>query len=228
MTQKLLGQHLIDVRDRLGEPREGYWRNQELRRWTNEALRRSARDTKVLTTTTTTVTVAGTQSYTLPTNAIEIYRAEWYPTGSSQRYPLRPMSVNAADQRWGINQAITQSTPEVYVTSGYPPTLTALLYPIPSVAGVLKSWYVKFPALLAIDGSDDDVVLDWPEGWEDMLADFVEYRAWLKKGDTARAGVAETNWRNNIERITDVGENWVDAAGEISFDPWWWVNGPEM
>ena len=104
---------LTQIRDRLDEPTEGYWKNAELLRWLNEATKDIARKSEVFRTDATISVTSGTQSYTLPTNLVTILENSTYfkPSSTSQRYPLEPVDQTIAVQTWGVNQAITRNRP---------------------------------------------------------------------------------------------------------------------
>jgi len=216
--------------DRLNEPSEGFWRNVTLRRAFNEGLKDIARKTLVFQTETTIAIVAGTQSYSAPTNLCSLLEPTTFtPTGSSLKYPIEQIDYHAARYQWGVNSAITQNLPTQIASRGYPGTtaLSLLLFPIPSVAGTLHIYYAKYPTALSTTGSEDTDDIDIPTGWDDLLLDYAEYKAYsLMPGPdaTARAAAALSNYRTLALELAEAGDRWSTRGGNIEFDPWWSVN----
>lgn len=231
MTTQL--QLLTQIRDRLDEPTEGYWKNSTLLRFLNEAVKDIARKSEVFHTDATLTIVAGTQSYTLPTNLVTILEHTTYfkPTGASQRYPLEPVDYTMAVQMWGVNQAISQNRPTMYTTKGYAGSsgaLAMILYPIPSQAGTVYYTYAKVPTDLATDGSASATTVDIPAGWEDVACDYVEYKAQLRRKNYEAADRARANYDGNLSAMTAAGTNISNAPNTWGWDPWsqygmdWW------
>ena len=221
---------LTQIRDRLDEPTEGYWKNAELLRWLNEATKDIARKSEVFRTDATISVTSGTQSYTLPTNLVTILENSTYfkPSSTSQRYPLEPVDQTIAVQTWGVNQAITRNRPQQYTTTGYPGSsgsLSMVLYPTPNTNGTIYYTYAKVPTALATDGSASGTTVDIPGGWEDVACDYVEYKAQLRRGNYQAADIAKSNYEMNLTAMADAGMRLSHVPGQIGWDPWGHYDG---
>lgn len=217
---KTQGVLVTELRSRLNERAEAFFTDVELRTWINEGARDIARKTEALRAYATVSITANTQDYvTGPTDLIRIHRVEFTPTGSSQRVPLIYRDRSAMDVVWGTHQAITTSYwPEYYTTWLYPGT-TAMqisLFPIPAVAGTLRVWYYKFPTALATGGSASATTLDIPEGWEDLILEYAEARAHLKRKDVTMYQVAWGNYGDKVMDLLETSLRYSDAAGQIT------------
>lgn len=203
------------MRERLEEATARQWTDAELNRWINEGCRDLARTTECLLASATAAVTAGTQTYTNgPTDIIRIHRVQYEPTGSSQKYPLEAREFNTMDSIWWTSQSITQSTPQYYTTWGFPPTVTFVLYPTPTINGNLRIYYARQPADVSADGT----ALDIPEGWHDLAVDYAEYRAQRRARDP--------RWQESYGRYQEAvaallatvagsGPTWTDAPGRI-------------
>src|SRR5690606_10759005 len=109
-----------------------------------------------LQTTTTQAVTASTQTYTLTTRIVRLYRVEFQPTGDSRIIPLEYRDFNAMDSVWWTNQAITSNHPHFYTLWGFPGSLKLVLYPTPATGGTLNLHYYAIPAPLATDGTADN------------------------------------------------------------------------
>lgn len=213
------------TRDRIGEPTEGYWTNREIRGYINEAARDISRRSEALSTDATLSVVAGTTSYTLPTNVVKLLKpATFTPTGSSARYPLDPVDRSNAISRWGISQDINTGTPCMYTITGYAGTYAMVIYPKPSVAGTINYRYAKYTTDLSTTGSQDGSSVDIPFGWEDVAVDYAEYRCWMKRRERDMAAAARQSYDAGLAGLAEAGNRPVEVPGEITRDPFWWVN----
>jgi hypothetical protein len=226
---KTQGALLTELRDRLDETTARQWTDPMLRGWINDAARDIARKSETLQDREDVAVVSGTREYTLPADIIRVHRAEYKATGDTLVYPLEYRDFNSMDGVWHTQQEVSEATPMFFTMWGYPPTLKMVLYPTPSIAGVVKVFYYKVPANLATDGSDAGVALDCPEGWEDLILDFAEYRA-LRRDADPRWRESKELYDENLGAMFDTTRRWSDQAGVIVNDsgfgvPAWLVGG---
>ena len=203
------------VRENLEEPSARAWTDAELDRWINEGCRDIARITECLRASTTVAVTGGTQTYTGPTDIVRIYRVQWEPTGSTQKYPLEPREINTLDSVWWTSQSISTGTPQFFYTWGFPPSVTIGLYPTPTVNGNLRVFYAR----LSADVTNGATTLDIPEGWHDAVAEYATYRALRRARDP--------RWQESYARYTETASNlmatsagpgavWTTAPGLIT------------
>lgn len=211
-----LGTFLLQLRERLSEPNEGFWSDRYLRTTLNEAARDIARKSEALVVDATLVIVANTATYALPTNVVKVLEPITYtPTGSSYRYPLVPVERHAAISRWGMHQDIAAGTPDTCTTTGYAPSMSLVLYPKPSTAGTVNYRYAKTPTDLTTTGTQDSSTLDIPGGWEDVALDYAEWRCWLKKRDREGAADARARYMEGLAGLTEAGNRQIQTPGSI-------------
>lgn len=167
------------IRERLDETTATFWSNTELNRWINEACRDIARATESLRDTSTiAVTLPSTYNYTLPSDTIRVHNVEWVRTGDTQIYPLEPTRVTGAEAMGWTNQD-TSGNPQMFFTWGFSGDAQLYVWPKPDAAGTITLYYYRFPAEVSSDGANVEV----PNGWEDLVYDYAEYRARLKDND---------------------------------------------
>lgn len=211
MTTPTLTTALTSVRELLDEPTARAWSDTELTRWINEACRDMCRTTEVLQTKADISITAGTQEYTAPTDAVRIYRAEYTRTGESTIYPLEYRDFNAVDAVAWTQRAITQSTPFLFTMWGVVPSLKITLYPKPSSAGTLTVYYYRLPT--AVSGGSD--TLDIPQGWEDAVYAYVEYRA-LRRDRDPRWQEAKAEYDEKVQNLYTLSRRLTDQAGVVT------------
>lgn len=221
---------LIAVREALEEPTERQWTNVELRRWINEGMRDVARRTRCLASRSDVVAVAGTQEYTMPTDVVAVHRVEYRATGNSQVYPLEYRDFESMDEVWWTHQSITQSTPAIWTQWGFPPSLKLVVYPKPSIGGTFKVFYYRLPVAINTNGSEDANTLEVPEGWEDAVYHYAEYRA-LRKDRDPRWQEAKARYEEVLGDLHDTAIRYSSQAGMVvsggtsSFVPMWLWGG---
>lgn len=226
---KTQGELLADLRNRLDEVTPRQWTDAMLRGWLNDGARDIARKSETLQDREDLPVVKGTREYTLPSDVIRIHRVEYRATGDGLAYPLEYRDFNSMDGVWHTQQDVSESTPMFFTMWGYPPTLKIVLYPTPALAGAIKVFYYKVPANLATDGSAENTTLDIPEGWEDLVLDFAEYRA-LRRDADPRWREAKELFDENLGAMFETTRRWSDQAGvmvsESGFGlPAWLVGG---
>ncbi len=191
------------------------WLDTALDEYIAEAMRDLARKTECLSDTADISITAGTQEYSATQAIIRVHRAEWRPTGQTQIYPLEAREFNTMDGIWWTGQAQRQGTPQYYATWGFPPDITIVLYPTPTVNGTLRLFYARQPAAFVNDSS----VADIPEGWHDLALDYAEYRAWRQVRDDQRAAAAFGKYTDAMTdlmaTIAGSGPQWNSAPGRM-------------
>lgn len=221
-TQAVL---LNELSQRLGDPHLTYFSPEELRTWINEGAREIARRTECLRDTLLVAVTSGTASYSGPTNMVRIHRVSFMPTGDNRSFPLEHRDISAADIVWGTQEFITQSyAPEFWSGWGFPGStnFTIQLYPTPSTDGILLIYYYRLPADLAVsDNSAAGTAIDCPNGWEDVILDWAETRAELKRKDVNAYQIKDAIFKDHLMAIMDTSIRYTDAPGEITFDTQW-------
>ncbi len=210
MTQTLTTL-LASTRSLLNEPTARLWSDSEITTWLNEACRDLARRTEDLQVFDTSITAGpGTRAYALPAAIHRLHRVEFAPSGSTLVYPLKPSSFDEMDPVMGINPALQSSYPYYWFLWGYPPTLTLYVYPVPAQAGVFNLFFYKPPTAM-VSGSD---LADVPNGWEDLLVTYAEYRARRKNRDPIWSDV-KAEYEEKLAEMIDVTRQWHDQARHI-------------
>jgi hypothetical protein len=195
-----------DVLNRLDDPNNNFWSTSELNTWINEGARDIARRAESLVSFSSTIAiVAGTQTYSAPTNTVQIHRLEYIPTGSTQTYPIFPSTYEEMDQLWGIYQSIQSAYPSYFVTRGWAngigsDALTIVLYPVPSQAGTLNVFYYRLPTAAVADGDTVEI----PEGWQDLVALYCE--------SVARRKAKDPTWQEARQMYEDELKNLIDVT----------------
>lgn len=214
------------VRARLDEATAKFWTDADLTRWINEAAREIARRTENLQTTANISSVAGQQQYTMPVDVYRVHRVEYARTTSIVT-PLEYRDFNNMDSIWWSSQRITPGDPYWYTMWGFPPTLTMVVYPIPSdsISNAFKVFYYRLPA--TVSGDSDSVEI--PAGWDDIVVDYCEYSALRKDGDQ-RWQEAKGIFEDKMNHFVDMTRRWTDEAGTYSsgrgpLPGWIWGEG---
>lgn len=213
---KTQNQLLAEARQRLDESAAHAWDDEWLRVLINDGAKDIARRTESMQKKGTIAAVAGTRSYTMPTDMVRAHRIEYFATGVTQIHTLEGRDYNNADAIWGLSQAVTSGTPSIYALWGYPPTLLLYLYPTPAVSGTINVYYYKLPTSLATATTTSGAVaVDIPEGWEDLILDYVEYRALRRDRDPAWQS-AKAIYDEHLLDMYDTTRRWTDQAGVIT------------
>jgi len=223
------------VRERLDETTAATWTDAQLRGWINEAVRDVARlsetiqSTATITITSTDIT-NGVQEWTLDSTTLRVYRVEYKATGQTNVYPLEYGDFNNLDAVWWTRKTISTGTPQMFTLWGYPPQLKIVLYPKPALAGTLTVYYYKVPADLATDGTAASTTLSVPNGWEDLVYEYVTYLA-LRRDRDPRWQEAKQAYDEKLAAMVDLTARWSDQSGSItpsgSMLPDWLIHGYE-
>lgn len=208
---------LADARVRLDEATARQWTDPNIRSWINEGARDIARKTESLQERGTIAAVVGTAEYSLTTmdaDIIRVHRVEFKQTAGSFTRELEYADVKGMDGFGWEHRSLSDSQPYVYTVWGSARTLKLIVHPAPSVAGNFTVYYYHLPAELAEDGTADATHVEIPPGWDDVLLDYVEYRA-LRKDRDARWVEAKGIYDENLSLMYDNTRRWVDQAGAI-------------
>lgn len=210
--------YITSCRERLDETTARYWTDVELRRWINEAARDIARRTETIQDRATVSVVAGTQEYTLANNILRVHRVEFVGTGDTAVYPLEYMDFNNMDQLWVTRKTQDRGTPRVFSLYGFVPNLKIILYPISDRSGTLTVYSFRLPVELATDTTADaNTNVELPEGWEDLIVEYVLYQALLKDGDD-NWQAAKQLYEQKLDDMLIRTQRWTDQAGMMVSD----------
>jgi hypothetical protein len=230
-----LSEYIRRSRSVLDEPSARFWTDAELTDWINDGARDLARRAEDLLTYDQTINVsANIASYPLPVDVIRIHRAEFVPVNSTQTYPIRASSQDEMDQIWGTYQQNPASYPSWFVTKGYPggsgsSSFQIQFYPVPSQPGTINLYYYKMPKRLA--STDTALTIDLPEGWDDLIITYVEWRG-LRKTHDARWQDAYKLYTEQIDYLLNTTRFFHDQQQVIStasrmMVPQWLTEWPE-
>lgn len=103
------GALVSQLRARLDELTERQWLDRQLVQWCFDGAKEVAKKTESLRATASIAAVAGTQQYTLPTDAIRIHRVEYVNTGDATRYTLEYRDFDSMDCVDAETRALTRS-----------------------------------------------------------------------------------------------------------------------
>lgn len=202
------------VRDRLDEQTAHSWTDERLLRWINEGVRDVARRSESLMITDDVAGVIGQHDYTVPGDIVRVHRVEWRPT-SGGVYPLQYVELKDADHLWSTQREDQEGTPGLWTLWGFSPALKLMVYPTPAEAGSFKLWSYQMPTNLAVDGSAAATTLGIPTGWEDLIADYAEYRALRADKDPEWQG-AKALFDEHLLDLVVTAQKWSDQASFIS------------
>ncbi|MGI0134704.1 MAG: DUF6682 family protein [Candidatus Micrarchaeaceae archaeon] len=183
----------------------------QLTDWINAACRDIARRAECLQSLQQLPVIEGTQKYILPSELVRVHRMEFNPTGQQNIYPLEARGLMEMDQIWGINQTNIFNYPCYYALWQNPPTLQAILYPVPSTSGSLNCYYYRLPTPVSLPSDN----LDIPEGWEDMVYMYVEYVAMRKDMNPAWQSAKEI-YEEQMMQLIDRTQSFHDQSGMIT------------
>jgi hypothetical protein len=219
------------LRSRLNEPSPAHWTDVQLGDWINEGAREVARQAECLSDTGTVSVTAGVRDYSLSTlspQPLRIHRVEYEETGSDLLYPLEYRDYNTMDNVWGAYQKISSGRTAYWTAWGYFPNISVVLYPIPQSNATLTLYYYRNPTPVATDGTGDTDVVECPDGWEDCIVDYAEYRA-MRNDKQQNWTDAQTEFQNRLTQLINITTRPDDATGLITtptggFIPGWLAN----
>jgi len=216
MTTRTQGEVLEEVRFKTDDINGGRFKDDRLKAWINEGATDIARRTECLLTEDVSIEVeADTQSYTAPADVVRIHAVAYEPEGQNQRYDLDKIDVRGASNVAWTSVASTNGTPALYWLWSSPPTMTINLYPIPSVAGILRLYYYRTPAQLDRSGNTSlNTPLDIPQGWEDLIVDYCVYQALMVDKDP-RWQQYKQFYEDHVAGLAEAATSYTDASGSI-------------
>lgn len=155
------------VQNSVGDEAGVYIEGVDLADYANDGQMDIARKTEILQTSALISTIANTDLYALPADLIRIVRVT-YLNSDIRSTTLAEISQLDIDKDVTVNSG----TPSLWYQAGN----KLGLYPTPSaaVANVLKVFYVKSPALLALDADVPEIPLH-------MHEDIVRFCIWRAK-----------------------------------------------
>lgn len=207
-------QFITKARSRLNEATARQWTDQQLREWINEGARDIARRTEALEDRDTIVGVIGTSEYSLATDIVRVHRVEWTPTNEDTTQ-LEYVDLQNLDAFGWRQRTMQQDRPYVYSIWGSGAALKLLVFPVPGTAGSFTIWQYRLPAVLAESSSADaNTAVEIPQAWDDILLDYIEYRA-LRKDRDPRWQESKAMYDENSAQMYDNTRRWVDQAGMI-------------
>lgn len=216
------------ARDRLDEVTGRQWSDVYIRRLINEGAKDIARKTETLEDRDTIAAVISplTAEYTLGTDLVRVGKVEFQPTSGLVKR-LTYVDFKYMDM-WTDRSTRSSDYPELYTVFGSGVTMKLIVYPAPSTAGNFTIWFYRLPVELATDGSAAASTVEIPEGWNDIVLDYIEYRA-LRKDKDPRWVESKQLYDENLSTMFDNTRRWADEAGmivpEMSHLPSWLVNG---
>lgn len=218
---------IAEIRDNLNELTARQWSPTQINRWINLGLRDTSRRVEAHETTIIIPTVANQEEYTLPVDILRLYRVEYFEGASNAVYALEPRDFNGMDTLgWMYHQQSSGSTPVYYAVWGYAPAAKLVVFPKPNIVASLKLYYYKQATELPLAAGSDSQPIDMPEGWQDAISDFVEYKALRKQRDP--------RWQESKQlyeqKILDMQEKTMrhhNQGSTIDFysQPWWMMGG---
>lgn len=209
-----LAQLTSRARDRLNESTARQWTDQQLKSWVNEGVKDIARKTESLTDRQTIPAVIGTGEYALDADCLRVHWVEWAATGDNLTVPLDYSDVmNMADFGWS-SRTLQATRPYAYTLWGVLPNIKLIVHPVPSVAGNFTVYYYRLPTDLSVAGADDAVTPEILPGWDDIVLDYVEFRAMRRDRNPAWVE-AKALYDENLSSMFDATRRLTDQAGII-------------
>lgn len=215
-------------RVRLDELSARAWDDRMLREWINEGARDIARKTEALEDRDTIAAVVGTSEYTLGSDVIRVHRVEFTPTGEDTTN-MEYVDIKDMDSFGWRQRTMQADRPYVYSIWGSGRTLKLISFPVPGTAGNFTVWFYKTPAALSeTDLSDMNSDVEIPQAWDDILLDYIEYRA-LRKDRDPRWQESKALYDQAAAEMFDNTRRWVDQGGMVlpngSHLPIWLTEG---
>lgn len=188
-----LGEMVAAVREELLEPSEGFWKDDEIKRWINRAAKDLARAANIEVGPDTLPVVAGQESYPLPDDFSSMRRIEAYSLDGDLVAKLMPIQID--------HRTAGKGTPRYYYV------WKGLLHldPIPDSDLNLVLWYHRAQPDL-VDDSDTPII---PEEFHELCVLFAVSQAKRKAGDPAYETYAidYSNGRlDMIQKLKDMGQ----------------------
>lgn len=224
-----LAQLTTRLRDRLNESTARQWTDQQLKSWINEGVKDIARKTESLTDRQTIAAIVGTGEYSLSANCLRVHWVEWAATDDNQTTPLDFSDVMNMDGFGWSSRSLQANRPYAYTLWGVLPNIKLIVHPKPSVAGNFTIYYYRLPTDLSVAGADDALTPEILPGWDDIVMDYVEFRA-MRRDRNGAWVEAKALYDENLSSMFDATRRLTDQAGIISAGsagghlPAWLVN----
>lgn len=196
------------VRELLDEESPGSFKDSYLEHLIYEGCIEVARSSEVLQHSATIDVVASTREYDLPTDMIRAHKVDFEVDNDGHHATLTPCDFhNANAVQWhGDNEGM----PTLYTMWGRPGAVKLILYPSPAYAGTLTVHYYKLPTKPA----NLNATLEIPEGWENVVYLYVEYRA-LRRDRDPRWQEAKALFDEALGGLYDISRRHTDQSGQI-------------
>ena len=223
-------QALLEVRSLIDEPVAQFWTDTEITTWLNEACSVIQRETEAMQKGPVALTTtAAVQTYLAPSDVLRIHRVEFVPSNAtSYTYALGFRGYNEMDAVWSNLKTLPSAYPEYYTLWQNPDNtgtalagLNVLLYPVPSVSGILNLYYLRniIPTTMTTD------YLDVLPAWENVPVNYAAYRA-LRKDADPRWRDFRDEFQMDIEKMKTVSRTFTDqgnyfSTGEQNVNPLW-------
>lgn len=201
-------------RVRLDELSARAYEDQMIREWINEGARDIVRRTETLEDRDTIPAVVGTGEYSLDTDIVRVHRVEFTPTGEDTIH-LEYADVKNLDNYGYRQRALRNDRPYVYSIWGAGRTLKLIVFPLPATAGSFTVWKYRLPVDLSeTDVTDANEDVEIPAAYDDILLDYIEYRA-LRKDRDPRWQEAKAMYDQALGEMFDNTRRWVDEGGMV-------------
>jgi len=196
------------VRELLDEETPASYKDSYLDHLIHEGCVEIARSSEVLEHSATIDVVASTREYDLPTDMIRAHKVDFEVDNDGHHATLTHQDFhNANAVQWhGDNEGM----PTLYTMWGRPGAVKIILYPSPAYAGTLTVHYYKLPTPPA----DQNSTLEIPEGWENVVYLYVEYRA-LRRDRDPRWQEAKALFDEALGGLFDITRRHTDQSGQI-------------
>ncbi len=182
---------------------------EDIIKWINDGQRKIVLESEgILTTSTTNSAVAGTSTYSLPTDLLVLRSIQFKGSGEQSFYSLEYLSRQEFDEYidgWN-GTAYSRSTPTVYtVESGQ-----IVLFPTPVANGTsnIKIYYSRMPTDVALDSDTPSL----PLLYHNALVWYCLQQAYVLDQDWNAAGNAAQAFSSDILKLrgreSNVANNW--------------------
>lgn len=223
MTTTLLQERTNVLLD-LDDVNQNYFDTNSLDLWINQACTEIARRAECLMDYSEANCFANVANYPMPIDMIRAHEVTFSPNDPTQIYPLIWKGRQEMNGVWWINQTTPATYPLYYTTWQQPPGTMMQVYPVPAQVGVLQFWYYRLP----VTASNNNDLIDLPDGYEDVLRSYVRYCARRKAGDPIWQD-DKAIYEEGLSTLITNSRNWTDNAGQFgmggAFVPGWLYGG---
>jgi len=200
------------VRELLDEETPQSFKDAYLDRLIHEGCIEIARSSEVLETSAEINIIVSTREYDMPADMIRAHRVDFETDNDGNHLTLSYRDFhNANAVQW---HGDTEGMPSLYTMWGRPGAVKLVLYPSPAYAGTVTVHYYKLPAQPTTNSS----VLDIPEGWENVVYLYAEYRA-LRRDRDPRWQESKGLFDEALGSLYDISRRHTDQAGQIVPEP---------